>query len=86
MVNVNFVSGIILGLLGVFKSLSYDSDLKCASLLNTEVQKLEPPNLKESWSLFAVQKYWVKPTLLDFNDWLKEKTEARNLMRQRSSN
>ena len=48
------------------------------------MQKL-PPNLKESWSLFTVKKHWVKPTLLDFNDWLKEKAEAHDLMKQTSS-
>ena len=35
--------------------------------------------MKESWSLFAVKKHWAKPTLLDFNDWLKEKAEAHYL-------
>ena len=35
--------------------------------------------MKESWSLFIVRKHWVKPTLLDFNDWLKEKAEAHDL-------
>ena len=77
----SFFSG---GLVGVCKSLSYDADLKSTSLLNTAVQKL-PPNLKESWSLFTVKKHWVKPTLLDFNDWLKEKAEAHDLMKQTSS-
>ena len=48
------------------------------------VQKL-PPNLKESWSLFTVNKHWVKPALLDFNDWLKEKAGAHELMKQTSS-
>ena len=67
--------------IGVFKSLSYDADLKSASLLNQVVQKL-PPNMEESWSLFAVIKHWVKPTLLDFNDWLKEKAEAHDIMKQ----
>ena len=38
--------------------------------------------MKESWSLFTVKKHWVKPTLLDFNDWLKEKAEAHDLMKQ----
>ena len=37
--------------------------------------------MKESWSLFTVKKHWVKPTLLDFNDWLKEKAEAHDLMK-----
>ena len=68
-------------LVGVFKSLSYDDDLKNASLFNQAVQKL-PPNMKESWSLFTVKKHWVKPTLLDFNNWLKEKAEAHDLMKQ----
>ena len=67
--NIIIYSATISSLVGVFKSLSYDSDLKSASLLNTAVQKL-PPNLKESWSLFTVKKHWVKPTLLDFNNWL----------------
>ena len=69
---------------GVFKSLSLDSDLKSTSLLNTSVQKL-PPNLKESWSPFTVKNCWVKPGLLDFNDWLKEKVEAHDLKKQTSS-
>ena len=68
-------------LVGVFKSLSYDADLKSASLLNQAVEKL-PPNMKESWSVFTVEKHWVKPTLIDFTDWLKEKAEAHDLMKQ----
>ena len=32
-----------------------------------------------------MKKHWVKPTLLDFNDWLKEKAEAHDLMKQTSS-
>ena len=51
-----------------------------AALLNTAVQKL-PPNMKESWSLFTLKRHWVKPTLLDFNDWLKEEAEAHDLMK-----
>ena len=82
--NIINYSATISSLVGVFKSLSFDADLKSASLLNTAVQKL-PPNLKESWSLFTVKKHWVKPTLLDFNDWLKEKAEAHDLMKQTSS-
>ena len=38
--------------------------------------------MKESWSLFTVKKHWVQPTLLDFNDWLEEKAEAHDLMKQ----
>ena len=73
-------SATITSLVGVFKLLSHDSDLKSASLLNTAVQKL-PTNMKESWSLFTGMKHWVKPTLLDFNDWLK-KAEAHDLMKK----
>ena len=78
--NIINYSGCISSLVGVFKSLSYDSDLKSAALLNTAVQKL-PPNMKESWSLFTVKMHWVKPTLLDCNDLLKEKAEAHDLMK-----
>ena len=82
--NIIHYSATISSLVGVFKSLSYDSDLKSASLLNTAVQK-SPPNLKEFWSLFTVKKHWVQPTLLDINDCLKEKAEAHDLMKQTSS-
>ena len=82
--NIKKFSATISSLVGVFKSLSFDSDLKSASLFSTAVQKL-PPNLKKSWSLFTVKKHWVKPTLLDFNDLLKEKAEAHDLMKQTSS-
>ena len=85
--NIDYIinySATISSLVGGFRSLPYDSDLKSTSLLNTAVQKL-PPNLKESWSLFTVKKHWVKPTLLDFNDCLKEKAEAPDLMKQTSS-
>ena len=78
--NIVNYSGCISSFVGIIKLLSYDSDLKSAPLLNTAVQKL-PPNMKESWSVFTVKKYWLKPTHLDFNDWLKEKAEARNLMK-----
>ena len=80
--NIINCSGCISSLVGVFKPLSYNSDLKSAALLNTAVQKL-PPNMKESWSLFTVKKHWGKPTLLDFNDWLKEKAEAHDLLLRR---
>ena len=77
--NIIHYSATISSLVGVFKSLSYDSDTKSASLLKLL------PNLKESWSLFTVKKHWVEPTFLDFNDWLKEKAEAHDLMKQTSS-
>ena len=78
--NIIRYSGCISSLVGVFKSVSYDSHLKSAALLNTAVQKL-PLNMKESWSLFTVKKHWVKPNFLDFNDWLKEKADAHDLMK-----
>ena len=73
-------SGCISSLDGVFKSLSYDLDLKSAALLNTAVKKI-PPKMNELWSLFTLKTHWVKPTLLDFNDWLKETAKAHNLMK-----
>ena len=79
--NIIIYSAAISSLVGVFKSLSFDVDLKSASLPNQVVQKL-PPNLKESWLLFTVKKHWVKPTLFGFNDWLKENAEAHDLMKQ----
>ena len=78
--NIINYSGCISSLVGVFKSLSYYSDLKSAAFFNTAVQKL-PPNMKELWSLFTVKKHWVKTTLLDFKDWLMEKAEAHDLMK-----
>ena len=45
--NIINYSAAISSLVGVFKSLSYDADLKSTSLLNQAVQKL-PPNMKES--------------------------------------
>ena len=78
--NIISESACISSLVGVFKLLSFDSDLKSAALLNIAKQKL-PANMKESWSLFTVKKHWVKPTLLDFNDWLKDKAEAHDLMK-----
>ena len=37
--------------------------------------------MKEYWSLFTVKRHWEKSTLLDFNDWLNEKAEAHDLMK-----
>ena len=79
--NIINYSAAISSLVGVFKSLSYDADLKSASLLIQVVQKLTP-NMKELWLLFTVQKHWGKRNLLDFNNWLKEKAESHDLMKQ----
>ena len=51
---INFAT-VVSSLVGVFRSLSYDTDLRSWSLLNKAVQKL-PPNLKESWSMHTVKK------------------------------
>ena len=59
-------------LVGVFRSLNYVQDLSSASLLGQAVQKLLP-NLKEGWSMHTVKRDLVRPTLIDFNDWLKDK-------------
>ena len=79
--NIFNYSALISSLVGVFKSLSYDADLKSTSLSNQAVQKL-PTNMKESWSILTVKKHWVKPTFLDFNKWLEEKAEAHDPMKQ----
>ena len=31
--------------------------------------------------MHTVKKHWLKPTLLDFNEWLKEKAEAHYRMK-----
>ena len=78
--NIINYTGFISVHVGVFKRLPYDSDLQNAGLLNNALKKL-PPNMKESWSLFTVRKNCVQTTLLDFIDCLKEKAEARILMK-----
>ena len=42
--------------------------------------------MKELGSLFMIQKHCVKPTLLDFNDWLNQNNEANALTKQTSIN
>ena len=37
--------------------------------------------MKESWSLHSAKKCWRQPTVSVFNDWLREKAEAQELMR-----
>ena len=67
-------------LVGVFRSLNYVQDLSSASLLSQAVQKL-PPNMKEAWSMHTVKRDLSRPTLIDFNDWLKDKAEAHERMK-----
>ena len=78
--NVIAFSATISALVGVFRSLKYEHDLSSAALLGQAVQKL-PPNMKEAWSMHTVKKDWSRPTLLDFNDWLKVKAEAHERMK-----
>ena len=72
----------IFGLVVVFKSLSFNDDLKSNSLLNQAVSKL-PPNLKEAWSIDTVRHNWnwQHPTLFDINNWVKEKAEGHERLR-----
>ena len=72
-----------IALLG-FSGHSYDADLKSASLLNQAVQNL-PPDMQGSCSLFAIEKHWLKATLFEFNDWLKERAEAKVLLNPNAS-
>ena len=78
--NVISFSSAISGLVAVFKSLSFNDDLKSVNLLNQAVSKL-PPNLKEAWSMHTVRHNWQRPTLLNFNNWLKEKAEGHERLR-----
>ena len=77
-------SATVSSLVGVFRSLNYHQDLSSASLMNQAVQKL-PPNLKEAWSMNTVKRNLDRPTLIHFNDWLKEKAEAQERMKATSS-
>ena len=70
----------ISGLAAVFKSLSFNDDLKSVNLLNQAVSKLSP-NLMEAWSMQTVRQKWHRPTLLDFNEWLKEKAEGHERLK-----
>ena len=78
-------SATICSLVGVFRSLNYVQDLSSASLLGQAVQKL-PPNMKEAWSLHTVRRTLDRPTLIDFNDWLKDKAEAHERMKSLPNN
>ena len=59
---INFSSAIA-GLVAVFKSLSFNDDLKSVNLLNQAVS-----TLKEAWSMHTVRHNWQRPTLIDFNN------------------
>ena len=76
-------SATVSSLVGVFRSLNYNQDLSSASLLGQAVQKL-PPNMKEAWSMHTVKRSLDRPTLIDFNEWLKDKAEAHERMKTAS--
>ena len=77
-------AAMICSLVGVFRSLNYLQDLCSASLLGQALQKL-PPNMKEAWSMHTVKRTLDRPTLIDFNEWLKDKAEAHERMKSSSS-
>ena len=74
--NVIGFSSTISGLVAIFKSL----DLKSVKLLNQAMGKL-PPNPREAWSMQTVRRQWHRPTLLGFNEWLKEKVEGHERLK-----
>ena len=76
-------SATVSSLAGVFRSLNYVQDLSSASLLGQAAQKL-PPNMQEEWSMHTVKRSLDRPTLIDFNDWLKDKAEADERMKTAS--
>ena len=78
--NVVAFSATISALGGVFRSLEYEYDLSSAPPLGQAVQKV-PLNMNEDWSMHTVKKSWGQPTLLDFNDCLKDKAEAHERMK-----
>ena len=73
--NIISFSMTISSLVAVFRSL-----LKSVSLLNQALSKI-PPNMRESWSLYVVKRNWSRPNLIDFNNWLKDKAEAHEQMK-----
>ena len=76
-------SATVSSLVGVFRSLNYNQDLSSASLLGQAMQKL-PLNMKEARSMHTVRRSLDRPTLIDFNEWLKEKAEAHERMKTAS--
>ena len=73
-------SATISALVGVFRFLYYHQNLSSASRLGQATHKL-PINLKEAWSMHTVKKNLDRPTLLEFNDWLRDKAEAHERMK-----
>ena len=78
--NIISFASCISSLVAVLKPLGSEYDLKSTSVMNQVISKLTP-NMKESWSLHSVEKSWRQPTVLDFNDWLRDKSGAHEFMR-----
>ena len=78
--NVIGFSSAVSGLVAVFKTLSFNDDLRTVTLLNQAVSKL-PPHIKEAWSMQTVKCRRHQPTLLDFEEWLKEKAESHERLK-----
>ena len=76
--NIINCSALISTLVGVFRSLHYVQHLPSAAVLGQAVPKLQP-NLREPWAKHTFKNKWSCPTLLEFNDWLKEKVEAHGM-------
>ena len=79
--SISHFACVILNLVGMFRSLSYEDNLKGSAILNQALCKC-PPNMKESWSSYTVERNWFCPNLLDFNEWLKEKIEKQETMKK----
>ena len=62
--NIISFSMTISSLAAAFRSLDYEEDLKSVSLINQALSKI-PPNMSESWSLFAVKRNWPRPNIID---------------------
>ena len=72
-------ANVISSLVGVFKSLGSDADLRGSTPLMQAVSNL-PPNIKEAWAMYTVKRNFSQPTLNEFNEWLQQKSEAHDRM------
>ena len=78
--NIISYSATVLALVGVYRWLHYVQDITIATLLGQAVQKL-PPNVKDAWGMPTVENKCSRSTLIELNDWLKEKAEAQEMMK-----
>ena len=70
-------------LVGIFRSLNYVQDLSSPTSLGQAVLNF-PPNMKEAWSMHTVKHSLDRPTMIEFNDWLKDEPEAHERMKTSS--